>query len=264
MNLALKVWFTHASTSTQVGEIESSFDSIIKPDIPVVTRQVVSHLKKKETINAVKLPFRALRYRLSKSIVLFKDPIAIFSAGWLYRKYRMKVICMIRNPMGFVGSLKKARWNYDFSDLLKQDIFVKSRLNKYYPSIKYFAQNPGDIIDHGCLLWNLFHSAILKYMEEYPTWYFIKHEQVSRDPVAEFNKIFAYLDLEMNESIAKRIKHYTSSKNSSDTDTTAFGPRNARGSLSTWKKRLTSEEITRIHEITAPVAKQFYRFPEMT
>lgn len=263
LDLSLKIWFTHAPTSPQFKEITYAFDRLFRRNLFSVTRRLFSSLVKKEA----RSPGRSVRQTLSryflKPRILVKDPIAIFSAGWLYREYGLKMVCLTRSPLGFVGSLKKANWNYDFSDMLKQRAFLETRLKAHYPSIKFYAENPGDIIEHGCQLWKLFHHIILKYRDQHPTWYFVKYEEIAVDPINEFKKIFRYLNLEMNDVILSQIVKYTSSKNRSDTDTTAFGPRNARGSLTTWKRRLTHEETDRILKVTAPVAKHFYSLSEM-
>ncbi len=113
MNLALRNWFTHAPTSEDLDEITSAFDNLLNPSIFNVANQILSSSKNSYQTKK-KLFKRMLSYYLKKPRFLIKDPIAIFSAGWLYQRYNLKVVCLIRNPFGFVGSLKKANWNYFF------------------------------------------------------------------------------------------------------------------------------------------------------
>jgi hypothetical protein len=181
MNLFLKNWFTHAPTSEDLDKITSAFDNLLNPNIFHVVNQILSSSKSGYQAKKILIK-RMLSFYLKKPRWLIKDPIAIFSAGWLYRRYNLKVVCLIRNPLGFVGSLKKANWNYFFSDLLEQDIFLRTHLRQYYSDIKKLSDNPSDIIDHGCLLWNIIHDRIRKYQSQYPSWLSVKHEDFASDP----------------------------------------------------------------------------------
>jgi len=257
MDLILNTWFSHTPTSDQHKEIKFEFDKLLNPSFFNTVSQLFYYRKnsKQTILRAIK---RNILRHLNQQRILIKDPIALFSAGWLYRRYKLKVVCLIRNPLGFVGSLKKANWNFFFSDLIKQEDFVKTRLKAYYPDIKKFSETPGDIIDHGCLLWNIFHSVILEYQDKYPSWFIVKHEKIASDPVNEYEKIFRYLDLKMDDKIISMIKEYTSQNSTKRTRTTAFRPRDSRQTINAWKYRLTSDEIERVKMATDSIAKQFY------
>jgi hypothetical protein len=99
---------------------------------------------------------------------------------------------------------------------------------------------------------------ILNYQKEYPSWLFVKHEDLSGNPIKGFQEIFQHLNLRLSRRIQESIKEYTSTDNPSETDTTKFGPRNARASLETWKKRLTPEEVDRVIQKTQAIAQKFY------
>ena len=47
------------------------------------------------------LPGATLRAAAARPRLLFKDPIALLSAGWLHERFGAEVICMIRNPLAF-------------------------------------------------------------------------------------------------------------------------------------------------------------------
>jgi hypothetical protein len=195
--------------------------------------------------------------KLKNNKMLIKDPIALFSAGWLYDNYDIRVICLIRNPLGFVGSLKKANWNYNFSDLLVQDEFLKNFLSDFYNQIKVYASKPHNIIDNAILLWNIFFTIILKYKKTYPSWYFVRHEDIALNPIEEFKKIFHYLNIPFTMHINDQIIQYTKSKKHSS-HTTSFGPRDAKEVLNNWRHRLTITEIDRIIQSTGQLSKHFY------
>ncbi len=197
-------------------------------------------------------------YLRAQQITLVKDPLALMSAGWLYEKLDFRVICTIRNPLAFVGSLKKWNWYFDFEQFLKQEYLIKIKLSHFEAKIKEFCKTEHDIIDQSCLLWNILHFVIWEYKNCYPEWLYVRHEDLAIEPLKNFQKIFAYLNLDLSKEISLLIQDYTADVHSSETDDTSFKPRNARGSLDTWQHRLTATEIERVIEQTKDIAKEFY------
>jgi hypothetical protein len=210
----------------------------------------------------LKIPLRFGKYLLRGLYLpkraLIKDPFALMSAGWLHACFGLQVICMIRNPVAFAGSLKKANWPFDFHHLKQQKHLVKAYFPTCEAEIHRFCEAPRDIIDHACLLWNILHSVILRHRETYPHWLFLRHEDLARNPITGFQKIFEYLGLRMTAKIRTIIETYTSASNAIETNSPAYMPRNARGSLDTWRTRLTPAEIERVIHDTRDVAGRFY------
>ncbi len=260
MGLKLDTWFTDFKSSNQKEEIITSFNNILQ------SRPIKYAL---EICKAVDMDIRT-PLRFSKSLlleyllgsrILVKDPIALLSAGWLYETYHFKVICMIRNPFAFIGSLKEAGWDFDFEDMRKQDNLLTGRLSKFADSIEYMCMegNESDFIDRVALLWNILHFVILEYQKQYPNWLFVKHEDVSTTPELGFQKIFDYLELDMNTEIRKYIEEYTSQRNPKDATSYSYQPRNSKLILHTWKERLSNDEIDRVKTATSDIALQFYK-----
>lgn len=248
--------FTYAPASRQLKEIQISFERLLNNN-PFHRAWNICKIRGLDA----KTPLRLCKHLILQSRPtrsLIKDPIALLSADWLHQMFGFSVVCMIRNPLGFVGSLKKAGWEFNFRDLVVQQELLKTRLSQFETEITEFCNNPGDIVDQACLLWNILHSVILDYQKEYPSWLFVKYEDLASNPIEGFQEIFRYLDLRLSIRIQESIKEFTSTENPSETDTTTFGPRNAQGSLETWKKRLTSEEIDRVIQKTQAIAQKFY------
>lgn len=114
--------------------------------------------------------------------MLLKDPLALLSAGWLHERYGMRVVCMIRNPLAFVGSLKKAGWTFDFHNLSRQEELMRDVLYPFGEEIRRACEEPGDLVEGGALTWNVLHHVILAYQERYPSWAFVRYEDLAADP----------------------------------------------------------------------------------
>ena len=211
----------------------------------------------------IKMPLRFCKYLALGAIqpkrAVIKDPFALMSAEWLHHRFDFQVACMIRNPLAFAGSLKKANWPFNFNHLKNQTHLMKAYFPGEAQKIQQFCEEPGDIIDQACFLWNMIHSVIIRYREIYPHWLFLRHEDVARNPLESFKEIFDHLGLRMTRKIREVIVQDTSDSNPIETDSPAYTPRNARGSLETWRTRLTAGEIERVVHHTRDISRSFYR-----
>jgi len=184
---------------------------------------------------------------------LYKDPISIMSAEWIYENYKWDTIIIIRHPAAFIASLKVKNWQFNFNNFKDQDLLMKSHLSNYSNEITDFSNNEKDIIDQGILLWNTIHDVIDTYKQKYNNeWYFVKHEDLSKNALPEYKKMFSYLNLEMDENVIAYIENSTNSKENSKLK------RNSVENIKTWKERLDTEEIHRIKEGTKNVWPKFY------
>ncbi len=257
--LRLNTWFAHAPSSNQKEEIIRSFNTLLQQN-PIEHAFQTS----KAAGMDLKTPLRFGRHLLSEFVfnprILVKDPIAVMSAGWLHEKYHFKVICMIRNPLAFIGSLKVAGWDFDFDNFRRQDELMTGKLSRFSDEIESMCMegNAHDFIDRAILLWNILHFVILEYQKQYPQWLFVKHEDISARPDLGFQEIFEFLGLKLIPHLKNYIGKYTSRKNAVEAESASYQPRNSKLLLQTWKNRLSSVEISRVRASTGDLASCFY------
>ncbi|WP_296623718.1 sulfotransferase domain-containing protein [Marivirga sp.] len=196
--------------------------------------------------------FADMKRRITDRTII-KDPIAIMSTEWIYMNYNIDIVVLIRHPAAFIASLKVKDWQFDFNNYLNQPVLMNTYLKEYESVIEDFSKNKRDIIDQGILLWNTIHDTIAYYQERYKNdWYFVKHENLSINPLAEFSEMFSKLNLTLDSNVANYIKESTSGSEQS-----AF-KRNSVDNIKNWKNRLTDDEIKRIKIGTGDVWKKFY------
>ena len=135
-------------------------------------------------------------------------------------------------------------------------------MEKYlYPfeeEINKYAENGSSVIEQAILLWNCIHHVITIYQQKHPEWLFIKHEDLSTDPLNQFHLIFKTFDLEFTEQV-KNIIHQTSgSHNPVEQQQKNPFKRDSKENINNWKKRLTTEEISLIKKKTSGIADLFY------
>ena len=184
---------------------------------------------------------------------LFKDPLAVMSAEWIYLNYSWDVIVLIRHPAAFVASLKVKDWQFKFSYFLNQEKMMSEYLKEYSELLKEYSTDKKNIIKQGILLWNIIYSTVLKYQKIFSNkWYFIKHEDLSKNPLVEFKKIFKYINIDFDNNVKDFIIKSTTSSEKS------LLKRNSKENINTWKDRLTQKEIDIIKEKTHNIWSKFY------
>lgn len=198
-------------------------------------------------------------YSIKQLRPLIKDPIALLSSEWLHNKYNFDVIVLIRNPYAFAASLKLRNWNHSFNHFLKQPLLIKDHLYSFEDEIKEYAKKDYDIVDQAILLWRILHLIIFKFKKKHPDWIFLRHEEVSLNPIEEFKKIFEKLDLDFCDNVKHNIiRHSNYNKTGNNNYSVSNIKRNSRGNLDNWKKILTESEIARIKDKTCDICHEFY------
>ena len=246
-------WFTYVCENN-----ESQFYHYIKNTLNF-KYQLLKEIKVRSGFRSylgmLKEQYHFSKNRLLNKRPLMKDPIAIFSADWLAKNFNMDVIVLIRHPAAFAGSLKKANWKHPFDHFLKQPLLMEQHLSKFETEIKDFVKNDKDIIEQAILLWNLVHYMILQYKEKHPEWIFVKHENISTNPISEFEMIFRKLNLEFITKVKKTIEEFSLTTNK---DEQSLLKRDSKSNIWSWKERLTTDEINLIREKTYNISKHFY------
>jgi hypothetical protein len=201
---------------------------------------------------------RFRRYRREGATPVVKDPFVLFSAEWLAERFGARVVVMIRHPAGFVSSVKARCWSHQFTDFLAQPLLMRDHLSSFEPEIRKFATEDRPLVEQGILLWKLLYSTALGYRESHPDWTFLRLEDVARDPVEEFRLLFDRLGFVFDESIKRTVEAYSRASNPVDTADPSVIKRDSPRAVLSWKERLTSEEIDRVHEGVQPIAASFY------
>lgn len=191
---------------------------------------------------------------------LIKDPIALMSAEWLARRFDMHCIVMIRHPAAFVASMKRLGWaSHPEKWALTQPLLMRDYLRPFEEQIRRMSEGEHDLIERASLAWKMHHHVISLYKDRHPDWIFLRHEDISRDPPSSFELLYARLGLPFTGEAQRVIAEHSGKAN----------PERATGSektlkldsqlnISSWKHRLSTEEIDRIRGYVDDVARKFY------
>lgn len=205
--------------------------------------------------------FEAMRRRRAR--VILKDPLALFSADWLATRFGARVVVVIRHPAAFVASLRAAGWHrVQFRIFTGQPRLMQDRLALLADQITAASVVMPDAIDAGSLLWNALHIHIAGLREEHPDWIFVRHEDLSIDPEAGFDHLFASLGLDFTPKVRASLDQFTSERGAL-ARLSLFGTRrrtmrSSSANIKYFHSRLTPAEIDRIRDNTEAVSSLFY------
>lgn len=197
-------------------------------------------------------------HRIKRDTPIFKDPIAFFSSEWLQQSFDMNVLVMIRHPAAFCSSLKIKKWDFDFNNFLNQPLLMEKYLSKYDNEIREYAEVKKNLIEQGILLWNCIHHTITIYQRKHPHWFFIKHEDLSLDPLYHFEMIFKKFGLAFTENVKSKILASSGAHNPVEQQAGNEYIRDSKNNILNWKKRLSKDEIDLIKHKTSEISPLFY------
>ncbi|HVB73496.1 MAG TPA: sulfotransferase [Ktedonobacteraceae bacterium] len=197
--------------------------------------------------------------RLRHATPLMKDPIAIFSCDWLAQRFDMNVIVMIRHPAAFASSLRRLHWEHNFNNFVQQPLLLEEHLQPFIDDIEKYARHPQDILDQAILLWRMMHHMILKYQQAHKDWIFLRHEDISADPMHHYTYLFKRLNLDFTEKVKKTIEDYSNPSNPSEAQKGhVLTKRDSKANIKSWRKKLTEAEITHIRSNVEDISSAFY------
>jgi hypothetical protein len=191
---------------------------------------------------------------------LMKDPSALFSAEWLAKTYGMNVVVLIRHPAAYVSSLKRLRWGVWYSDLWNQRALMEDHLAPFYDEVRRCMEHLPDLLGQAILLWRIIHHVIRRFQQDHPDWIYLRHEDLSRRPMEEFQSLLGRLGLDMPPCVRQAIETHTSAENPREAPERIAHQlkRDSQGNIWNWRTRLRPEEIARVRKATEDIAPYFY------
>lgn len=255
-NAPFKYWFSYVSE-----ENESRFYPALKRTLDF-QYNLISGLKTIRSKDSLKLFFRTLVNTFRKSrlklVPLMKDPVAIFSVEWLASRFDMDVVMTIRHPAAYVSSLKRLNWFTKFADFLAQPLLMRDHLSSFQDEIECIAGKPQDIIDNAILSWKVMFSVLQKYKNLHPDWIFLRHEDISMNPLLHFKELYEKFGLNFTDNIARRIEKHSNINVSNDNRAPFDILRNSKSNIHVWRNRLNRKEIKKIRDQLFELSFQLY------
>ncbi len=188
---------------------------------------------------------------------IIKDPLSSASLRWILDNFDVEPIVLLRHPCAIVNSLKRKNWVFPFEDLIAQPQLIEEHLPFFYEEFKNI--NVDDIVENGAFCWKCINTILSKYYTEDSSITVVRHEDLSREPLVEFNKLYDAVGLEWNDEVAQAIESFTGESNpvNAPKNKTHHLKRDSKHLIDAWKAYMKEEDINRIKEISSPLLGQF-------
>lgn len=197
-------------------------------------------------------------YRRTGKTPLIKDPLAFFSAEWLAERFQMDVLVLIRHPAAFCASVKVKNWVFDWRILQRQPALMAGDLAPYREAIAAHAGRQENLVEVAALVWNCIYHTARRYEQDHPDWLFVRHEDLSANPIARFESIFEHFGLPFSDRVRRQIKASSGDHNPVEQTGGNEFMRDSKANIKHWQTRLADDEIAKVKAITAEVANHFY------
>jgi hypothetical protein len=196
--------------------------------------------------------------RMFRRRPLLKDPFAVFSLPWFAERLGCELVVTVRHPAAFASSLKRLGWSFDFQDLLQQPLLVRDYLGPYAVAMRLASES--GIVDQAALLWTVIYGTLRAVAHEVPAIRFVRHEDLSVDPVSGFRRLYHELGLQFTAGAEKALGRMSSAENPSELPRTKVHSvrLDSRANLDNWKRRLSADEILVVRRVTEGVAGWYY------
>lgn len=202
--------------------------------------------------------------RLRGRRAMLDDPFAVLSTGWLVQRMGVQAVVLVRDPVSFVGSWRKLGWAMHFHELLEQPLLVRDHLEPYVDRMRSLVGSP-DWLARTCLLWEATYDIVDRSFRDLPGVSLVGYEDLVADPLEGFRRLYGDVGLTWSAQARERVLAATTGGEGSASGShrwslrgglsrTAYRPMSSETALSTFRGRLSAEEIDRVRELTAAVA----------
>ena len=256
LDVRFPFWFPYV-TNENGGSYVTPIQDMLRFRYKVIA-ELRSVRSPKDAARLVRDRSRFTSWRRRKARPLLKDPIAIYSAGWLDDTFDMDVIVLIRHPAAFVNSIVSRQLRHPFDHFLRQPLLMRDVLAPYASEISRFADVEQPLLDQGILLWNLLHAPIERYQRERLSWTFLRLEDVASAPDATFRAVYGRLGLVYDASVQRIVADHSRTENPAEDADPASHKRDSAASVVAWKRRLAPADVERIRAGVEPLSNEFY------
>jgi len=251
----VKHWYSYISSQNE-GEYLAAFEKTLQLRYGI-WKELFSLRSLHDLLRMLRDAFIFGRGRITRQRVLLKDPFALFSVPWFAEGLDCEVVIAIRHPAAFVSSLKRLDWSFDFGDLLAQPALMRDYLEPFRSDME---KVPNDLIVQASLLWRINAHVLKQFQAKFPQFHILKHDELSREPLDSFRKLYSALGLRFTRSVEKEILLATGPGNPKrGSRKSIYNTRlDSAANLDNWKRRLSKTEIERIRELTKDEVAPFY------
>jgi len=149
--------------------------------------------------------YRRLRIQPSLRTIIWKDPLACFTADQVAKRHDVDVLVTVRSPWAVAASFKRMDWAFDLPDLTAR---LKSGGIDLNGKLACRSDSLHPSVTNGTGLWNIIYPTLARWAQMNQRIRFVNLDDVVGDPVATYARLYELLALDWNGRIAAKIEKY--------------------------------------------------------
>lgn len=142
---------------------------------------------------------------------IIKDPIGALVAPTLHHRHGVDVVVMVRHPVAWYASTQHHGFDLDLAvdSLLRQH---ESSPGLLEPDEVARAQS-ADRLERSSVVWNAVYRRLQRELAGRSGAVFVRHEDLARAPLVEFERIASEIDLPLTAWVRRRVARATRASN---------------------------------------------------
>ena len=98
-----------------------------------------------------------------------------------------------------------------------------------------------------------------EYQEKHKDWIFIRHEDISADPLYHFEYLYKKMNLSLTDKEKQVIEDYSSEDNPTEASKGhTFAKRNSKSNIKSWQKKFSGQELSALRTQVEEISHKFY------
>jgi hypothetical protein len=137
---------------------------------------------------------------------------------------------------------------------------MRDILEPFKMEMKSMLASEEDVVAQSSLLWRMLYKTVNSLREKHPDFIVIRHEDISIDPLAQFEQLYGTLGLDYSSQVRQIIQSSSSVKNPKEvSQRKVHSVRvDSQANIKNWQQRLSESDIERVRYLTRDVAPLYY------
>jgi Sulfotransferase family len=178
--------------------------------------------------------------------IVVKDVHSNLAVEWIDRHIVPMTVIMMRHPCAFALSWSSLYKSIDKN--IEQFTSQPNLMEDYLQPFQHLFKDAQTLWEKLGLFWGASYYVMLSQQKKHPNWLVIQHEQLCVDPVAEYQKLFAQLDLPWT----KPTQEVLDGSMTKDSGKPYVPQRITSQEPDKWKNKLESAQISAIQRFVQP------------
>jgi len=259
----IKIWYEYITSKTE-DRYMNYIKGVLSNKYNFINNISISS-SKNEYLKAFQFKAESIKRRFlyNSNPLIIAEPLGLLSAEWFAKTFNCKMIIMIRHPAAIISSMKINSIKYKFSktsSILAQNNSIKDHMS-FLKKQNFFIPESNDIIGQGILLWKILYNYVAKIEKIYPSWLFLRHEDLALNPNKEYKIIFDKLNLPFTKRTKNKINYLCSELNQNylSPNEKDKNKRNSKSLVYRWHEILTNNEIDRIKTEVSDISNIWFK-----